>query len=269
MAKPPFNKPLKRSVTGRIDDISQPRGGYLNIKSFKHEQLGSGIEALDSNAQGNLGLIGSAVDYLTRVVMGTDVKEAFKVSLAGAEIVDEYQDALALLENVKGIDAKSITCAYKLAGYDVACRVGKFAYYCPVSDIVVDDATISNIAEMVKRSVAFFDKVGSKVLDGFTFEDAYTDFIAAGDGDYLTADTLWDFKTSKNEPKKEDTLQLLVYWQMGLRSVHSEFQQITRLGIFNPRLNIMYTIETDLIEQSVIDEVCHDVIGYGLEPLEE
>ena len=268
MPKPPFNKPLKRSVTGRIDDISQPRGGYLNIKSFKQEQLGSGIEALDSNDQGNLGLIGSAVDYLTRVVTGTDVKEVFKVSLAGAEIAHEYQDALALLENVKGIDAESITCAYKLAGYDVACRVGGFAYR-PVCDIVVEDATISNIAEMVKRSVAFFDKVGNKTLDGFTFEGAYTDFVASGDGDFLTADTLWDFKTSKDKPKPKDTLQLLVYWQMGLRSVHSEFQQITRLGIFNPRLNIMYTIETDLIEQSVIDEVCHDVIGYGLESLEE
>ena len=36
-------------------------------------------------------------------------------------------------------------------------------------------------------------------LSGFTFDGAYTNVIGSGDGDYLTKDTLWELKVSKNE----------------------------------------------------------------------
>ena len=71
--------------------------------------------------------------------------------------------------------------------------------------------------------------------DGFTFEGGYTDIVSSGDGDYLTEDTLWDFKVSKEEPKSKYTLQLLMYYIMGCHSIHPEFQKIEKLGIFNPR----------------------------------
>jgi hypothetical protein len=81
------------------------------------------------------------------------------------------------------------------------------------------------------------DALAAKLLDGFTFEGGYTDTVSKGDGDLTTADTLWDFKVSKAKVKKEYTLQLLMYWRMGLHSVHPEFQGIKYLGIYNPRLN--------------------------------
>jgi hypothetical protein len=81
------------------------------------------------------------------------------------------------------------------------------------------------------------DALAAKLLDGFTFEGGYTDTVSKGDGDLTTAYTLWDFKVSKAKVKKEYTLQLLMYWRMGLHSVHPEFQSIKYLGIYNPRLN--------------------------------
>ena len=39
----------------------------------------------------------------------------------------------------------------------------------------------------------------------------YTDKITSGDGDFLTVDTLWDFKVLKANIKSQHTLQLLVY----------------------------------------------------------
>ena len=96
---------------------------------------------------------------------------------------------------------------------------------------------------MVERSIAFWKKYGPITKDGFTFEkNGYTKTVDSGDGDYLTEDTLWDFKVSKSKPTNKHTLQLLMYWIMGQHSGKPEFKNITKLGIFNPRLNTVYTL---------------------------
>ena len=51
---------------------------------------------------------------------------------------------------------------------------------------------------------------------------------------------------------------------MGQHSIYKEFDNITQLGIYNPRLNKVYIIKLDTIPQSVIDTVSQDVIGYGI-----
>ena len=115
---------------------------------------------------------------------------------------------------------------------------------------------------MVERSLKFFEQYGPKVLDGFTFEGGYTDMVRSGDGDFTTKDTLWDFKVSKTKPKKEHTLQLLMYWRMGLHSVHSEFKSVKYLGIYNPRLNVVYQLDVNDISDELISEIEKEVIGY-------
>jgi hypothetical protein len=115
---------------------------------------------------------------------------------------------------------------------------------------------------MVNRSIAFWKEYGPIVWAGFTFEGGYTDVISSGDGDYLTVDTLWDFKVSKLEPKSIHTLQLLVYYLMGSHSLRSEYLGVKRLGIYNPRLNAVYTLEVENIPKEIIEEVSTEVIGY-------
>lgn len=166
---------------------------------------------------------------------GASAQEAFEVSLRGASNIGEDALAAKLLAEVKGLDDRSITNAIKLTRSDVYYRAG--LGYKPVSEIKPDQATIQNVRTMVERSLHFLEVYGPKLLDGFTFEGGYTDTVSKGDGDLTTADTLWDFKVSKAKVKKEYTLQLLMYWRMGLHSVHPEFQSIKYLGIYNPRLN--------------------------------
>ena len=116
---------------------------------------------------------------------------------------------------------------------------------------------------MVKRSLAFWKEYGPIIKDGFTFEGGgYTDIVTSGDGDYLTKDTLWDFKVSKEEPKSKYTLQLLMYYIMGCHSKYSEFKKIEKLGIFNPRKNKVYIVNISSISPEIIEEVSQEVIGY-------
>lgn len=125
-----------------------------------------------------------------------------------------------------------------------------------------DAETISNIRTMVNRSINFFNTYGPIIKDGFTFEGGYTNIVSTGDGDFLTRDTLWDFKVSNKKPTNAHTLQLLMYYIMGLYSIHSEFQNVTNLGIYNPRLNSVYLLEISKIPLEILDEVSTEVIGY-------
>ena len=95
------------------------------------------------------------------------------------------------------------------------------------------------------------------------YKDLYTAEVTAGNADYLTDDGLWDFKVSKAELKKEQTLQLLMYYIMGFHSIHKEeFEKIKKIGIFNPRLNTVQYMRISEIPLSVIEEVSKNVIGY-------
>ena len=165
------------------------------------------------------------------------------------------------MNDVKGLDNASIINAMKLVGFDVCFRAG-FMGYRPIDEIQPDAMTIDNVRGMVKRSLEFLDYYGPKVLDGFTFEGGYTEIISSGDGDFTTSYTLWDVKVSKDKPKKEYTLQLLMYWIMGLHSIHPEFKNIKFLGIYNPRLICVYRLNVTQISSEVIAEVSARVIGY-------
>ena len=228
------------SVTQRISKIKQPRGGYIKRKDFTCITLEDGIEL---NSQENIhpSLIGLVIDYMTRFCMGTPKETAFHISILGAKIAKNEFVAYKLLSKINGLDTESIISASKLVGYDVCYRAG-MAYFKPVSEITPDMNTITNIITMIKRTLSFWEQYGPIIKDGFTFEGGYTSIISAGDGDYLTKDTLWDLKVLKEEIKPKYTLQLLIYLIMGQHSVHKEFKNITQLGIYNPRLNKVYTL---------------------------
>lgn len=248
------------SVTQRIKTIKQPRGGYINPKAFEVTQLNDGIELFE-NENIHSSIMGLVVDYLTRYMIGATAKNAFSISLLGSDIIKERKKAENLLEDIKGLDDKSIINACKLSGYDVCFRAGIRGYK-PVDTINPNSETIYNIRTMVNRGIKFFDQYGPVTLDGFVFVGGYTDIVSSGDGDFLTKDTLWDFKVSKDKPKSAHTLQLLMYYIMGKRSINKEFETVKNIGIFNPRLNVVYSLEINKIPQEIIDTVSKEVIGY-------
>lgn len=251
------------SVTARIRQVKQPRGGYIKPKSMSAIILGEGSENLKQYGNIHASLIGITVDYLTRFMLGVPVDEAFKISFLGASLIGKEKHAQKLASNITGLNRRSALNAIKLCGYDKIYRSG-IVGFTPVTSITPNWDAMDNVITLVERSLKFFNDIaGTIVLNGFTLEGGYSEIIGRGDGDYVTEDTLWDLKVSKNMIKKEHTLQLLIYWRMGLRSVNSDaFRNVKYLGIYNPHQNVVYKISVDDISDDVIKQVETEVIGY-------
>lgn len=250
------------SVTKRIRHISQPRGGYLPPKQWTEEQIGPGIEELDPAEDVYANLVGTAVDYLTRVMTGFPNDEVFRVAIRGTYRVRHPRIGKKILAGITGLDDESIVNAIKMSGFDVAYRAGP-KYYKPVEKIKPNQATINNVRTMVNRSLHFLEVYGPVVESGITFQGGYTQIVSSGDGDFLTKDGIWDYKVLSGPIKKEHTLQLLMYWIMGLHSIHPEYKDVRYLGIYNPRFNAVYKICVDDIPKETIEAVERDVLCYG------
>lgn len=258
------------SVTARIKEIKQPRGGYIKPSSMAIIDLNDG-KSLAETENVHSSIIGMVVDYMTRFMMGTDISEAFKISILGAEkasriaIKKAKNEIEGYLQGINGLDDKSIVNACKATTFDVWYRRNEMEAILAkgADEINPDSDTISNIRILVERSIRFWNEYGPIKVYGFTFgEKGYTKTVDAGDGDFLTQDTMWDFKVSKNAPKSEHTLQLLMYYIMGVHSEKPEFKEIQKIGIFNPRLNKVYLYDLSNVPAETIKEIENSVICY-------
>ena len=257
------------SVTQRIKQVGQPRGGYINPKTLvKSVLFEDGVSELP-NESVHPSLVGLAVDYLTRYMLGDSAEEAFKISLLGlgvcesAGMNEDAEYGRELFRRLsRDLNMTTVESAIKLCAFDVCVRAG-MAGYKSIMLINADLYTCSNVAIMVKRNLNLFKVYGNPVLNGFVFKGGYTSTVSTGDGDFVTPDTLWELKVSVREPTKEWTLQTLMYWIMGLNSEHYEiFEKVKYLGIVNPRKNAVYRIAVADIPMKVIEAVERDVIGY-------
>lgn len=257
------------SVTQRIKQVGQPRGGYINPKTLvKSVLFEDGVSELP-NESVHPSLVGLAVDYLTRYMLGNSAEEAFKISLLGlgvcesAGMNEDAEYGRELFRRLsRDLNMTTVESAIKLCAFDVCVRAG-MAGYKSITLINADLYTCSNVAVMVKRNLNLFKVYGNPVLNGFVFKGGYTSTVSTGDGDFVTPDTLWELKVSVREPTKEWTLQTLMYWIMGLNSEHYEiFEKVKYLGIVNPRKNAVYRIAVADIPMKVIEAVERDVIGY-------
>lgn len=257
------------SVTARIKEIKQPRGGYLKISEFNTKVLDDD-RVLNENENIHASVIGMVVDYMTRFVVGADLTEAFKILIMGATLAERLEPKNSVkeintyLKEIKGLDDESIINACKAVTFDVWYRNPIAAMMAKnAKDTNPDAKTIENIKILIERSLKFWENYGPIKVDGFTFEnDGYTDTVNTGDGDFLTDDTLWDFKVSKAEPKTDHTLQLLMYYIMGIHSGKEEFKNIKKIGIYNPRLNKVYQYEMSNLPSDIIKDIEENVICY-------
>ena len=248
-------------VTLRVRQVCQPRGGWLPPRLFSRVPLSDPmrLHARENRSPADVGL---AVDYLTRLMCSGDARGSFGYSLAGADLVGARAESERLLARIDGLSDGSVRAALDLVRFDQVVRRGPGSVDPSRTPPRADPDTCWNVRRMVQRSCRFLDAFGPVEWDGFTFEGGYTPVVSYGDGDFMTADTLWDMKTLRGEPTRDHTLQLLCYWLMGTHSVHPEYRRVRRLGLYNPRLDVVYLCSVASLPWPLLRKVCVGVIGY-------
>ena len=298
------------SVTNRVTEVKQPRGGYVKPSTFAKTVYDDGNH-LEENENIHPSIVGMVVDYMTRFLITTDVENAFNISIDGycmrmellgnsisAEDVkksgilkrnkrttieeakrlfiitkDGENGAFSLLEQIKGLDDNSIIAACKIVTYDIWYRNPMIAMGAKnAEDTNPDKQTINNIRILIQRCLLFLEAFGPVIAEDFVFAEenkkgivvksGYTPTVDSGDGDYLTSDTMWDFKVSRSKLTSKQTLQLLMYYIMGKHSGMDIYKNIKKLGFFNPRLNVMHILNVDDIPEEAIKNVEKEVICY-------
>ena len=251
------------TVTQRVKQMKQPRGGFIKSKDYEKKSFSTGIEALHPKENISPGVIGTTVDLMTRFLTGKSKYDAFITCMKGAWNILEIEVAEKLLEDIRGLDDHSIIAATRLSSFDVFYRTPDYISIRPIESIIPDQDTIENVRIMIKRSVDFLELYGPKVMDGFSFPHGFSKVIVNGEADYLTTDTLWDLKTSKRGPNKDHWLQLLIYWRMGLHSIYKDnFVKVKYIGIYNPRLDCVYRYELKKLQKDFLEYLDKTVIGY-------
>lgn len=222
------------------------------------------------------------MEYLTRFnvlikkkKLNEALTDAFNVSLRGMCIAEAYFGQPSAIDTFKRLTddfftppastEKLVAHALKLVTFDAWYRNPVRAVPNAHEKLNPDSATIENVIMMVRRSLAFFNGRGGLTVCGFDFApNGYTETVHAVDGDFLTADTLWDMKVYRPSTRiaSKQTLQILMYWIMGQHSGQEVFKGITKIGFYNPRQNVAYTLDVGKIPASVIKEIEDTVICY-------
>lgn len=275
------NKNLSLTVSQCAKTLKQPRGGYLKRIDFETKNFG-GEYISNDNENISPVITGLVVDYLVRYKITKDKNLALAIPLLGVRSLDLtlHSPLGAILKNQFGGDFDpiklsnelfndldlsfnddSIIAACKLAAFEVAHRRSALDFT-GIDDINPDKQTINQIKKLVNRSLKIFDEYGGIIDSGFSFQGAYTKQIINGDADYLSPNILWDMKNIKGYIDKSHTMQLLIYWRLGMKSNPEKFSNINFLGIINPRKDETYLYDLSNIDEQLVEFVDKEIIGY-------
>ena len=112
------------SVVARVHAWHQPPGGLLPVSLFSRRVMDDPMPLHDSVAETvPADIAGLYVDYMTRAMTGSDVRDAFRVPLTGARLVGDGARAERLVSMVDGFSGGSIRAACMLLDYGLRPRV--------------------------------------------------------------------------------------------------------------------------------------------------
>lgn len=263
------------SVTQRIKQIKQPYGGYIPSSSLTVSKLYD--EPIILNDTTKAAASGLVVDYLTRyMTTSCSAEDAFAVSLMGARIYEdtyhapgEHEKALALLPITRDLSDADINNLLKLVSYDALVRTVYTFGESPLDMPDFDQLVINDVRSLLDRSIEFIDGLNKTIIHSFEFTNGYTALVESGDGDFMTDTTLYDMKcVNKSKVSNKYTLQLLMYYILGINSRQEQYKGIRELAVWNPRYGEVSSIKVSDIPGEVILEVARDVVGLPIGDLE-
>lgn len=194
--------------------------------------------------------VASVVNRLALRLNGMSQRNAFAKGVYGFLIKRKClelsnNDELAELRWINYLNEKNIMKACKLCSYDIWVDNYSYAKNRNPEYIEPSKSTIRNIEIMTKRAMDFLEMNGPVKRVGFDFKEGYTNKLSSLTGEYLTEKTLWIIRTSMYEPTLLDKLEIVIQYIMAKRSEDEQLEKVTQFGIYNPRKNICYVVDTE------------------------
>ncbi|GEM_PF-152658 len=250
------------SIARRAATYPQPRYGFVPVEDLRVRRSEDRRKLAEEESLPPW-VANEIVRRLSQVELGAAAENVFKASLAGARRLgaEALEDAQHQISLVNGVSSQSIESVHRLVAYSSLAEIGAKAYRVAI-DSFADEDTLKDIRIMVQRSRSFFEENGPILRSGFDVEGGYTDTVSSGRGDFLAEGSIWDLRAYAGPLTTTDTLRVLMYYLMGQRSVHQEFQRVVRIGVFNPRLYEARWIRVNEIQEATKYEVSSRVIGY-------
>ena len=273
-----------RPISHRTATARQPRDGYVPLSWFRSRTFGPEVP-FDGNRL-KPSEVGTLVDYLTRY---SDMREkglskqeadvAFESCMRGATNLErnlrynkrEFKDSpiacckSELAKVTYPLNNLSVKAAARVTFFDAFVNTDVRHHTRKFSNFDLSDGETARIRRMVRNGIRMMGADGGiKTFDFVIPKDPHSTRITGGRGDYLTEKTLYDMKVSWSEPKVEWTLQILIYYLMGLSVGLDGFDKLKYIGIVNPRLNKTWRCSTATLRRNknALRKVCESVIGY-------
>ena len=284
------------SVTKVIKEIQQPYGGVLPVNMFRVHDIGGDVIKCDKIRPV---IVGKVVDSMLRVTIKSNKERLFKSSILGYEKrIEHFARQFSYNSNIdyeskRIAQEDGIFNVYSLINridkymndfkfYELAICISlihqydiwneQFSYMSKHTTIessrpkYYTKGDIRKIVELYKRTLNWLcDIIGdtSIVFDYKFYPDGYTENVKYGVGDFVCCNTLFDLKCIGNKPKSIHTLQLLTYYVMGLHSHNKLYNNIKKIGIYSPILNILWYINVSDIPEESINFVLNEVLKYN------
>ena len=203
---------------------------------------------------------------LTYFMITDRKKDAFALALNGfyAErhnYLENFALANEYLDDITGLDDMSLQFARYLIQGEIWNRLGTSQDPEKVKMLTKDD--IHNIRVMVTRCLEFTSLFCTISYVRFhDLDDVYRNVIELGHGNVLGRFCLWMIKTSKKKPTQEQFFQLLQYYILGKHFRKEQFRFVDKIGIFNPRLNAVFQLKINDLDDDILNKARYNLIHY-------
>lgn len=203
---------------------------------------------------------GTLIDFLTRMIVLND-NNALGISLRGlAEMANKQQKAGYLYKaamfktltkdtEIDELNDDVFNLGLDICAWEQAIRGGH--YVSPQA--YPNETTIIHYKIMLKRAKAYLEKIGNIIRTGYV--SATKNGLISGDGDYLSPDTLIDFKVSKFTTMQPNWVRQLFLYRVLLRDELVSPDQIKKLMIYNPRRDEGFLLDLTQINPNILDFV--------------
>ena len=263
------------SLTGRINEIYQPIGGYLNKDLFTINEFGGEyIDLKDENIAPNV--IGMVIDYLAKLYYAeTESQKETVIGIAYSAIFKCQSEELKKeIENNRNkivfgeyLSDEYIKAVCKIAPFDGVYRAGLKPS--EIKMVEPDEKTIKHIRILTERTLDYLGKNKFNIINGFKFIFKFKSIIPkkvkSADGDFIKNKTIVDLKVSKDfniTPKQ--SLQIYCYYLMGKMTDQQEFKYTNSIATFNPRYNVEHYLDVIKINSNIKYYVSYNVLGVDL-----